>query len=198
MKKLTFLAALLIVISAASFASERVLSDEAGANPKFKMIAKSDAKFDLYYASETTGAVTVSIYNENGSKVSQKTINKVKKFKRTYDFSKLTPGKYEVVVRNEDGSANQQITYVVEQKKLQTFVSKLPDGKLKLHVGAFDKTEPVLVKVYNSKNKLIHSEKIENTESFSRVYNLDGLNLNAVSVLIQNGEEREIFTHTFK
>ena len=198
MKKLTFLAALLIVISAASFASERVLSDEAGAKPKFQMIAKADAKFDLYYASETTGAVTVSIYNENGSKVSQKTIKKVKKFKRTYDFSKLTPGNYEVVVRNEDGSANQHVTYLVKQKKLQTFVSELPDAKLKLHVGSFDKTQPVLVKVYNSNNKLIHSEKIENTGSFSRVYNFDGLKLNAVSVLIQSGEDTEIFTRTLK
>ena len=103
-----------------------------------------------------------------------------------------------MVVRNEDGSANQHITYTAKQKNLQTFVSKLPDGNLKLHVGAFDKSEPVLVKVYNSNNKLIHSEKIENTGSFSRVYKLDGLNLNAVSVLIQNGEDREIFTHTLK
>ena len=112
MKKLTFLAVLLIVISAASFAGERYLGEEPGAKPKFKMVAKSDMKFDLYYSSETSGAVSVAIFDESGRKVSYKTIKKVKNFKRTYDFSKLTPGKYEIVVKNAEGTANQHITYL--------------------------------------------------------------------------------------
>jgi flagellar hook assembly protein FlgD len=199
MKKLTFLAALLIVISATSFAGERNLGEEPGAKPKFKMIAKADMKFDLYYDSETTSAVSVAIFDESGRKVSDKTIKKVKKFRRTYDFSKLKPGKYEVIVKNAEGSSNQHITYVAKQKTLQSFVSKLPDGhSLKLHVGAFNANDPVVVKIYNKNNKLIHREKIENTQSFSRVYNLDGLELKSVSILIQNGEDRELFTHTLR
>jgi len=199
MKKLTFLAVLLIVISAASFAGERNLGEEPGAKPKFKMVAKADMKFDLYYASETTGAVSVAIFDESGRKVSYKTIKKVKNFKRTYDFSKLAPGKYKVIVKNAEGSANQHITYLAKQKILQSFVSKLPDGhSLKLHVGAFDANVPVVVKIYNKNNKLIHSEKIEKTQSFSRVYNLDGLKLNSVIILIENGGDRELFTHSLR
>ena len=198
MKKLTFLAALLIVISAASFAEDRITGEKPNVKPKFKMVAKSDVKFDLYYESEESGEVCVIIYDENGRKMSDKTIRKVKTFKRTYDFSKLKPGKYKVVVRNETGTANQEIIYQIKKARLQTFVSKLPDSQsLKLHVGDFDTSKPVLVKIYNQNYELIHTDEIKNAKSFSRIYNLNNMQLETVSVLIENSGERKTFTHSF-
>ncbi len=198
MKKLTFLAALLIVISAASFAEANTV-EKPNVKPKFKMVAKSDVKFDLYYASDKSSEVWVTIYDTQGRRVSSKTIKNVKNFKRTYDFSKLKPGKYTIVVKNESGSANQEITYQIKEAVLKTFVSKLPDNQsLKLHVGAFDTSKPVLVKIYNQNYKLIHSDEIRNDGSFSRVYNLNKMLAQTVSVTIENNGETQTFTHSFK
>lgn len=199
MKKLTFLAALLIVISAVSFAKETKSTDEPGAKPKFKMVAKSDVKFDLYYASDESGDVRVTIYDVDGRQVSSKTINKVKNFKRTYDFSQLEPGKYKVVVKNETGSSNQEITYQIKEARLKTFVSKIPNSQsLKLHVGDFDTSKPVMVKIYNQKYELIHSEEINNAHSFSRVYNLSDVQSKTINVLIENNGDRKSFTYSFE
>ena len=195
MKKLTLLAALLIVFSASSFATE----GKPGKAPKFKMIAKTDVKYDLYYSSENSGEVCVIIYDESGKKISSQTMKEVKKFKRTYDFSQLAPGKYKVVVRNDDGSANQQISHLIKEARLKTFVTKLPESNaLKLHVGDFDEDQPVTVKIYNENYKLIHSDEIKNAQSFSRVYNLNNIELKSVSVLVENGGEKQTFIHSFR
>ena len=199
MKKLTFLAALLRVISAVSFAKEGSTNEGPNAKPKFQMVAKTDVKFDLYYASEKSGEVSVSIYNESGLKVSSKTIRNVKNFKRTYDFSKLAPGKYKIVVRSEDGTANQEISYQIKEAKLKTFVTRLPNSKsLKLHVGDFDTNEPVMVNIYDQNNILIHTDKIKNGQSFSRVYNLESIQVQSVRVSIENSGEIQTFSHSFR
>ena len=195
MKKLTLLVALLTVISAASFADGRKI----GESSEFKMIAKSEVKYDLSYESVISSDVCVTIFNEEGDKVSSKTVKATKKFKRTYDFSKLKAGKYTVEVRNEDGTANQEVVYGKRAVKLNSFVSKIPQDKsLKLLVGDFNPNKDVTVKIYNQNNKLIHSEKIKNEKSFSRVYNLNNTIASSVNVLIENDGELQTFTHDLR
>jgi uncharacterized protein YxeA len=196
MKKLTILAVLLMVFSAASFAEETKISETT----KFKMTAKSDVKYELIYVSDKSGNVLVTIFDESGRKLSSKFVKKAKNFKRTYDFSQLKPGKYTIVVRSESGSANQEIIHQIKEARLKTFVSKIPNSKsLKLHVGDFDPSSPVRVRIYNQNNKLIHSdvisEEINNGQSFSRVYKLADTQLNYVSVSIENNGETKTFTH---
>ena len=192
MKKLTLLVVLLTVISAATFAEGRKI----GESSEFKMVAKSEVKFDLSYASKISSDVCVTIFNEKGDKISSKTVKETKKFKRTYDFSKLKAGKYRVEVRNEDGTANQVVVYGRKAVKLSAFVSKIPkDKSIKLLVGDFNHNKDVTVKIYNDKNRLIHSEKIKNGRSFSRVYNLNNTKASSVSVLIENDGELQTFIH---
>ena len=133
------------------------------------------------------------VNSENGLNLYNR---KTKNFKRTYDFSNLKPGKYKIVVRNESGSANQQIIHKVKEAMLKTFVSKIPNSKsLKLHVGAFDPSSPVRVRIYDQYNKLIYSEEINNEQSFSRVYKLPQTQLNYVNVVIENNGETKTFSH---
>jgi uncharacterized GH25 family protein len=192
MKKLTILAVLVMVFSAASFAEETKISETT----KFQMTAKSDVKYELVYVSDKSGDVQVTIFDESGRKLSTQTVKKAKNFRRTYDFSQLEPGKYKIVVRNESGSANQQIIHKIKEARLKTFVSKIPNSKsLKLHVGDFDRSSPVRVRIYDQYNELIHSEEINNEQSFSRVYRLQSTQLNYVSVYIENNGETKTFTH---
>ena len=195
MKKLTILAVLIMVFSAVSFAEETKISETT----KFQVTATSDVKYELLYTSDKSGDVRVSIYNEDGRKVSTQFVKKAKNFKRTYNFRKLQPGKYKIVVRNENGSANQEISYQIKEARLKTFVSKIPDTKsLKLHVGDFDASAPVLVKIYDRYNKLIHSEEINNELGFSRVYNFGDVKTNSVRVLVENNGEAKTFAHSFQ
>lgn len=195
MKKLTLLVVLLTVFSASSFATEIPISETSN----FKMVAKSDVKYDLYYASEDEGSVKVCILDANGKKLNSCFVRKTKSFKRTYDFSQLKQGEYTIVVTNKDGKATQVIKHKVKAKLLQTFVAKLPDSKsLKLHVGSFNANESVKVRIYNEKSKLIHRDKIENDQSFSRVYNLEDIHANNVRVVIENNGEIQTFTHDLR
>lgn len=189
------LVVLLTVISATTFAEGRKI----GESSEFQMVAKSEFKFDLSYASEISSDVSVTIFNELGEKISSKTVKSTKKFKRTYDFSKLKAGKYKIVVRNEDGVAKQVVSYGYKTTKLNSFVSKMPKSKaIKLMVGDFNSDQEVRVKIYDQNNKLIHSEKIKNKRSFSRIYNLNNTKASAVSVLIENDGDLQSFAHNLR
>lgn len=193
MKKLTLLAVLLTVFSAVGFAKA---TPEDGETSKFKIIAKSDVKFDFIYVAEEAGEVCVTIYNAKGNQVSSKTVKDSKSFRRTYDFSKLTPGKYKVVVRNADGMSNEVINYKVKKAVLQTFVTKIPDSNsVKVHVGAFNPEKPVTVNIYNQDNRLIHTEEIKNKGSFSKVYDLSKADAKSVNVRVVNDGEIKSFSY---
>jgi len=193
MKKLTVLAVLLTVISAATFADERKISETS----KFQMVAKSDVKYELSYFSKKKGDVSVIIYNDKGQRMSSTTVKDANLFRRTYDFSKLGPGKYKVVVKNEDGSASQEIEYKIKEDILKVFVGKVPNTKaLKLHVGDFHSNKAVNIKIYDQDNNLIYRDAIRNAQSFSRVFNLKNISAKSVSVLIENDGETRNFTHS--
>lgn len=196
MRKLTLLAVLITVFSAVGFAKA---TPEDGETSKFKIVAKSDVKFDLIYVAEEAGDVYVTIYDAKGNKVSSKTVTDAKSFKRTYDFSKLRPGKYKVVVKNADGTSNEVINYKIKKAILQTFVTKIPDSKsVKVHVGAFNAERPVTVNIYDQNNKLIHTEEIKNKSSFSKVYDLSGTAAKAVNVRVLNDGETKSFAYALK
>ena len=194
MKKLTALAVLLTVIGTASFAS----SGPLGENSNFKVLTKTDAKYELVYVSSEESDVRVSIYDEEGHNICSSFVKDATKFRRTFDFSKLEPGKYSVVVKNDDGTAREEISYnmAVNKLKLQTFVAKIPDSQsLKLHVGDFAKDKPVFVKIYNEKNRVIHKDEITNDGAFSKVYNLAKAKQGTVTVVVENNGEYKSFTY---
>jgi len=192
MKKLTALAVLLTVIGTASFAS----SGPLGENTNFKVLTKSDSKFELVYVSSEESDVRVSIYDEKGNNICSSYVKEATKFRRTFDFSKLDAGKYSVVVKNDDGTAREQISYKINRQVLQTFVAKLPDGNaLKVHVGDFAKEKPVYVKIYNEKDRIIHKDQITKDAAFSRVYNLGKAEQGKVTVVVENNGEFKSFTH---
>jgi flagellar hook assembly protein FlgD len=196
MKKLTLLTVLLTVISAVGFAK---VNPEDSETSKFKIVAKSDVKFDFIYVAEEVGEVCVSIYDAQGNKVSAKTVTDAKSFKRTYDFSKLEPGKYKVVVKTQDGTTDEIINYKVKKEVLKTFVSRIPDSQsLKVHVGAFNPDRAVTVNIYNQNNNLIHTENIKEKESFSKIYDLSKTDAKSVSVRVVNDGEIQSFSYSLK
>lgn len=194
MKKLTALIVLLTVAGTASFASGPL-----GKNSQFKVIGKADTKYELIYVSTVESDVRVTILNADGRNIESSTAKDVTKFRQTFNFSELEPGKYSIVVRNSEGTAREEVTYSPYKKKLKTFVAKIPDmNALKLHVGDFNTNEPVNVKIYDAKDRLIHRDRIVNEKAFSKVYNLKEASSGEFRVLIENDGEFKSFVREIK
>jgi len=192
MKKITVFAVLFTVMSTAAFATELRPSESSS----FKMVAKSEVKFEFSYSSLKRGDVCVTIYNEKGYLMSSKTVKNAKLFKRIYDFRKLEPGNYTIMVRNDSGTTKQEIKYKVKEVRLKAYVGKLPDNKaIKLHVGNFNNEKAVSVKIYNQDKRLLHTDVISAKGSFSRVYNLKNISAKSVNVMIENDGETISFIH---
>ena len=191
MKKLTALAVLVTVISSASFASGPL-----GENSKFKVISKADTKYELIYVSTEQSDVRVTIFDEDGRNIESNTVKDVTKFRRTFDFSKLEAGKYSVVVKNSEGTSREEIEHTPNKMRLQTFVTKIPDSKLlKLHVGDFNKAKPVMVKIYDVDDRMVHKDVINNDQAFSKVYNMKKASTGEYRVLIENDGDFKSFIH---
>lgn len=186
MKKTTLLAALFLLISVATFAED----NELGETSSFKIVAKADLKYDLYYVSESDAPVTVRIYDESGNLIRDDKIKNHRSFKKTYNFKELASGNYKVVVINEEGKGTQAIFHNPQQTQLQIILSQIPDTKsFTLHVGDFDMSKPLKVKVYNGDNELLFTEEINETGSFSRVYNLSKIDADMVRFTVVNAKE---------
>lgn len=186
MKKSIILAAYFLCISAASFA----LDTELGETSSFKIVPKADKKYDLYYVSESDAPVTISIYDDEGTLITNDKVKNNRSFKRTYNFKNMASGDYKVVVKNEEGRGSQQVFHNPKTSGLQTMISQVPNSKsFKVLVGDFDNDKPVTVKVYNSDNKLIFKDDITEAQSFSKMYNLSNIEDDVVKFTIVNGRE---------
>jgi hypothetical protein len=186
MKKSIILAAYFLCISAASFA----LDTELGETSSFKIVPKADKKYDLYYVSESDAPVTISIYDDEGTLIANDKIKNNRSFKRTYNFKNLSSGDYKVVVKNEEGRGSQQVFHNPKTSGLQTIISQVPNSKsFKVMVGEFDNASPVIVKGYNSDNRLIFKDEIQEVQGFSKMYNLSNITDDMVRFTVENGRE---------
>lgn len=191
MKKITALSVLLTIIGTASFASYGPL----GENSTFRVIPKGNDKYELVYVANGESDVRVSIFDEEGRNIESSTVKDATRFRRTFDFCQLPHGKYSIVVKNNEGTAREEIRYAAEKMKLQTFVTKIPGSNaLKLHVGDFNSTKPVIVKFYNSQEQVIYKDAIKHASAFSKVYKLAKINAGIFTVRVENDGDFRYFT----
>ena len=186
MKVISSMAVLLTVFSASLFANEK----ELGNTTKFQVVQKSNVKYDLYYVSDSDSKVSVKIYGEGNKLISVDRIVKQKRFKRTYNFSKMSPGNYRIVIKNSEGSADQHITYKPELSVLKTIITKIPDSqKCKVIVGDFDKSWPVYISVYDEKDRRIHHDKISSETGFIKIYDLSKSKIKNATITVSNNND---------
>jgi hypothetical protein len=192
MKKITAFAVLIMVISTAAFAA----SGPLGENAKFKVLTKSDTKYELIYVSAAQSDVRVSIIDEAGRTIETSFVKDAMKFRQIFDFSQLAAGKYSLVVKNNEGSAREAIDHLPYKETLQGFVVKIPNKKaLRLHVGDFNKSEPVKVNIYDANDRVIHKDEINHNQAFSKVYNMSKASAGEYRVVIANDGESKSFIH---
>ena len=192
MKKISLMAVLLSIFSTATFAN----SGPLGENSQFKVLTKSDNKYEVIYVSDEDSDVRIYIINEDGRTVESNLVKDVASFRRTFDFSQMESGKYAVVVKNKEGTARETIDHKTYKETLKGFVVRIPEKQaLKLHVGDFTKTQPVKVKIYDANDRIVHKDAISHDQAFYKVYNMTKAGPGEYRVVITNNGESKAFTH---
>ncbi|MCB0494731.1 MAG: hypothetical protein KDC79_01225 [Cyclobacteriaceae bacterium] len=197
MKKTILMAVLLTVISAVSFAKTVELSETT----KFQVVENTDSRYDLYYVSENSDDVMVRIMNANGEVVSTDKIQDVRAFKRTYNFKDLPAGNYEIEVKNKEGKASQPVFHNPSKAvNLHSIVGKLPnENRFKVLVGPSETSaEPIKVKIYNQRGEVLLEETIDDSNGFSKIYDLSTISGDYVTFHLSKGQEEASYTRDLK
>jgi hypothetical protein len=175
MKKVVFRVALLMMTTSYVFsANAGEKENPTKASSRVEVVATPKASvYNLFYSSEREGAVKVTIYDTQGNNLYTDYIRNAKTFKKSYDFSGLAVGTYQIEVVGE-GTRTQKNIEVVKTTgsalnvKVVTVDEK---GKYNLQVKHANMT-PVFVNIYDDRDEVIFQEQIDVDHNFSRVYDL--------------------------
>lgn len=174
--KTLFLAALMIVSSAVSFAGK----DEPRKTGLAIVPVKGSEIFKVVYRGENVGKIKLAIYNNAGTTVYSETINGLDGFIYPINFKGLTSGEYTIEVQDATGKKIEKVVYQPEKKvagqspkNTSNFhVSKLSEtGKFLLTV-ANKESNVINITIFDSENNVLHTESKEIEGDFARVYKI--------------------------
>lgn len=189
MKKLFFAIGLLLTVSAtpvfAGADDENATINNVSVVPTAKGAAVS-VSFD----EASDKIVKVNIYNAAGKRIYSDRVVGNKSFKRDYNFEKLSAGKYTVELVSENGVVKEEIAYAIAPK-VKTVDARLQQGEngvYSLTVSSVDNA-PVYISVYDNRNNVIHTEKIEAGGAFKKDYNLSRIHLTGLRFNVVSGND---------
>jgi hypothetical protein len=191
MKKLLTIAS--VLFSTAMFAAGT--GNNYSASLSGAAVVKTTAStFKLYYKSEVSTDVKVSIYNEAKSLVYFEKIKNTSGFIRPYSLENMEEGNFTVTIEDHAGTTVQKISTIpVDNSKLVN-VLKLNNGEAKylLTVGGKGE-ESILFNIYDGQHNLVHSEAKTVNGDFAQIYNLSKVKgTPSFEVLHQNGSLESI------
>ncbi len=185
-----FIALLLATFSTVAFAGTLVKVEKIEKSTQFRVISKKNpAQFDLIYSSDSKSPVTVRIFDEAGRLIKVDKIKGKSSFIRTYNFKNLDAGKYTLQVETKDGKEEQIISYDPFRQNLVMEVISKENEKYNVLVSGFDKNLPVILRVYDDEGRLLNTEKIQVSGTFSFIYNLSKINSSSYTFIVRNGSE---------
>lgn len=182
MKKITLIAALLTVMSAALFAKE---------GKGIKILNDSSAVFKVYYSKPVASKVKVNIYNDKGDKVFAESIKNVNGFVRPYNMSALPSGTYTFEISDKTEVETFEFTYAeseVEHASMTANIVRLDQGRFFLGVSS-DKSDKVQIEVFNDKDELVYRAIEVVANQFGQLYNLQSVESNGFTITVRNNEE---------
>lgn len=179
MKKIMLFAALLTVISAASFAT--------GGND-VKVISDSSAVFKLYYSKPLVAKVKVKIFNAEGEKVFSESIKNENGFVRPYNMSSLPAGTYKFEI--DDNTEIETFEFVYAEVKTQEAavvanIVKMDEGKFFLGVSSTN-NDKVQIDIYNDSNEVVYSAEEVVANQFGQLYNLQSVKSKRFTLVVKH------------
>lgn len=162
--KLSVLVFAFIVSTASAFAD---------APTSLTVVPAASQVYKVYYKTNETGKVKVSIINSRNELVFSEVMSNVASFVRPYNFSELPEGEYTIVLEDKNGKQVEKVNYTMN--KIVSFVKVTEvanaDNKYMLNI-ANNGSEVVTVRIFSG-NALVHTQNIEVTGAFGQVYNLN-------------------------
>lgn len=188
MKKIILSAALVLVASVSTvFASTDKEKEKKGsANSRIEVVAsQKEAVYSLIYATDAKGLVRVNIYDAQGTKVYSDYVGAIKSFRKSYDFSELPAGEYQIEVVSGGEKTRKSITIADKTASASAMNVSLStvdaNGKYKIKVLQAS-ASTVMVYLLDADKNVIYADEIEVEGSFERVYDLTKSFTKATSV----------------
>jgi hypothetical protein len=169
--KSLFFAALILVSAVASAAGK----DEPRRTGMAIVPVKGSEVFKVIYKGESAGKVKLNIYNSNAQLILTETFNGTDGFICPLNFAGLDAGVYTIELVDAAGKKAEKISFNTVKSSKHVHVSKLNNaaGKYLLSVmSTSTSSDEINVKIYDSKNNLVHSETKEVKGDFAQVYKL--------------------------
>lgn len=174
MKGIIATAAALVVATSMAMASKN--TNEA-TNSSRVDIRQTEAAgvYNLRYASQTAGHVTVRIYNSNGAVLLKERISHKNSFERPYNLRNLPDGIYTVAIER-DGSVVEESIYHVKNLPLKSSpffvdVNEVAHDKYELTVKKTGR-QVVKVKIADHSGSVYFNDIIDQQGSFKQVFDL--------------------------
>lgn len=182
--------ALAATIGLASFANAS--NENASA---LSSIKTKDNKVNVYLK-EGMGKVKLAIMDQDGKTLHSQKVNVKTDLKVPYDLSQLPAGEYHVLVQSNIKENNADFTvYTVEKEEapavypLMAYGKTLNNSSIQLTVIGLE--EPgVEVRIMTQKGKLLYKEYIDEPKSFEKVYRLEKIGAEDVSIQLKDKKGR--------
>jgi ABC-type lipoprotein release transport system permease subunit len=188
------LVALLMVSVVNGFAKDKQGTEIRKGTSKVILTAEQAADKDIYrltYQSDVAGSVSISIYNEKGELLLEDRLRNVSAFARPYNFNALPAGKYSLVVEDAKGTETKQIFHRVkaqEEASSNLNIKVAPvEGSDKYTLSVLGtQIKPLEVKIYDSFGRLVYTDRIQETKSFSKVYDVTKVKAYGLTLEVEN------------
>jgi hypothetical protein len=170
-----------------TFAFAGVVDEPASAEGVAVTHVTGSSVLKVYYASAQAGDVKISILDHKSRKVFSEIIRKESGFVRPYNLSGLSAGEYTVVITDKNGVRKEQVNYSAGKiDKLINITRLQEEGKFLLSVKT-KASDRINVNVYDSDNRLIHSQAHDVKTDFAEVLNLKQINQFTIEVSDRQG-----------
>jgi hypothetical protein len=169
--KSLFFAALILMSAVVSAAGK----DEPRKTGMAIVPVKGSEVFKVIYKGESAGKVKLNIYNSNAKLILTETFIGVDGFICPLNFAGLDAGEYTVELVDNTGKKSEKVSFNTKKSGKHVHVSKLNSeaGKYLLSVvNTSSSSDEINVKIYDSKNNLVHSETKQVKGDFAQVYKL--------------------------
>jgi len=173
MKTKVIIAALLTVISSASFATGEE-KKEKKSSATVEITRQNEHVFNLTYKGSNNEKVEVKIFNENNVVVFSETIKKYDAFNRPYNLSKLPEGVYSVKVTDTNGTVVREINHA--SFKFASAISmvrfdSVAVNKLKLTI-INQGSKKAAIRILDKNNDVLYASNQSINGNFATIFNL--------------------------
>jgi flagellar hook assembly protein FlgD len=163
MKKFTMTVAMFVIVMSAAIAS-----GNGSKSVRADVLPGKDQVYKVIYSAKESGVVKIRIRDEKGTLIRTDRVKSEGGFLVPYNMSSMDNGKYVIEITDKLGTVSKEIE-ITSSKSLA--VKLLENKRYQLSVESLRKTA-LSISIFDKTGTLVHQENHENSNGFSRIYDL--------------------------